>query len=216
MIPGNPQAWAEKFKSADQRLIERILFVWPQCLLILPSQPLEDFITANLVNLLSKDIVARRIGYLEYQYVPFGMKVDRSVFGKGYIDFAVILDSNRESYVAYECKRLNIQSGKSRSSLATKYVTEGMMRYVKEQYAEGLPFACMLGYVVDGDMAFACQRIWKAIKEKKSELGLLSGPNPIGNLEGIQRFFTGHKRTGSSQLFEIRHALLSCNNSDLG
>jgi hypothetical protein len=117
------------------------------------------------------------------------------------------VDQERERYVAYECKRLNVIHQGARSSLATRYVTDGMMKFITEQYAQSLPVACMLGYVMDGDLAFALTQVHGAIGARKLPLGLVSGPIPGSAVAGIERFSTGHQRSTNSSI-EIRHVLL--------
>jgi hypothetical protein len=209
MTFGNPEAWASRFRSIDQRLMERVVEVWPQCLSLLPEQPEEDFITANLVNLLSKDAIMRKICYLEYHYAPFGMQPNGAVFGKGYIDFALILDQDRDIYIAYECKRLNVRYKGRRRSLAGPYVNEGMMRYVSEKYSDGLPFAGMIGYILDGDVPFARSQLWNAINVEKDSLCLVEGPNLAERTLIPECFTTLHQRPNGISAIEIRHVLLS-------
>lgn len=212
MVLGDLQFWSRQFISADERILERIATVWPACLNVLPVQPKEDTITINLIDLLGKDPVIRRIcHWLEFQYEPFGTAPNGQKFSKGKIDFAVLLDWDRERYIAYECKRLNVIHNGKRSSLATDYVTDGMMRFMTEQYAEGLPIGCMLGYVLDGDVPFAISQLTKAIKAHQL-LNLVTGPNTIVATQNIERFLSSHNRTGNLMI-ELRHALLPFQNT---
>ncbi|MDH3256902.1 MAG: hypothetical protein OEM27_04740 [Nitrospinota bacterium] len=204
---GDPSIWTIRFRSIDQRLLERIAYIWSKCLSVLPVQPDEDMITRNLVNFLWKDSETRKLGWPDYQYVPFSELPKGNVAEKGYVDIGFILDQDRDRYIAYECKRLNVQYKGSRQSLATPYVKEGMMRYVSEQYSEKLPFACMLGYVIDGDIPFAKKQVWKAIGMKKLELRLLGGPNSADKIASLERFITDHQRSSGNPI-EIRHAFL--------
>lgn len=207
MMVGDPQDWKDHFITVDERVLQRVLHVWPGCVGLLSGQPEEDTITINLVDLLSKDAVVRRICYfVAYQHEPFGTHPGGAKFSKGKIDIAVLVDRERERYIAYECKRLNvIHSG--RASLATPYVKEGMMRFLTEQYAEGLPVGCMLGYVMDGDLPFAGAQLNAAIEAEKLPLGLVSGPNTVPSIPALARFLTTHKRSTNAML-EMRHALL--------
>jgi hypothetical protein len=208
MMIGDPQLWKDRFITIDERLLARILHLWPACLAPLPQQPDEDTITINLVHLLAKDPVVRSIcHWVEYQYEPFGVHRNGARFSKGIIDLAVLLDWERETYLPYECKRLNVIHSGSRSSLATPYVGEGLIRFVTEQYAEGLPLGFMLGYVIDGDLAFALRQIHAAIDAQKVPLLLTDGPNSGAVVPGIERFATGHQRASKSQI-EVRHVLL--------
>jgi hypothetical protein len=207
MLAGDPKDWTRHFISIDQRLLGRIAAIWPGCLALLPAQPTEDQITINLIAILSKDPVVRSIcHWIEYQFEPFGTDANGTKFSKGKIDLAVLLDWERERYLAYECKRLNVLYSGGRSSLATDYVKEGMMRFMTEQYAEALPVGCMLGYVIDGDIAFAVSQLHAAIKAHQP-LGVTSGPTPHSALENVTRFLTTHTRTARTSI-ELRHALI--------
>ena len=209
MVVGSPSAWTERFRSLDVRFLECVTAVWSQCLATLPPAAVEDTITINLVNILSKDRQARRLfHWLEFHYEPFGFTPDGTAYSKGEIDMAVVLDGKRERYLAYECKRLNVVRNGRWESLATRYVKEGLIRFVTEQYAENLPVGCMLGYVMDGDVSRAQSRILSEIKGRAADTGLTEGPGrdrPIGN---AMRFFSRHLRPGSRHKIEIRHALL--------
>jgi hypothetical protein len=204
---GDLKDWTSRFRTLDERLLERILAVWPKCLAVLPCQPIEDRITINLVACLSKDAIVRRICfYIEYQFEPFGTAANGAKFSKGQIDLGVLLDWDRERYLAYECKRLNVIYNGQRSSLATEYVKEGMMRFLTEQYADGLPIGCMLGFVMDGDIVFAMAQLNSAIQAHNVPLALVSGPTTAPSIGGITRFLTEHQRP--THLIELRHALL--------
>lgn len=208
MLIGDVQGWVDNFVSFDDRFLERIAAAWPACMAVLPEQPGEDDITINLVDHLAKDIVVRRLcHWVEYQFEPFGLAADGSKYSKGIIDIAVLFDWERERYLAYECKRLNVINGGNRSSLATVYVTQGMMRFLTEQYAEQLPVGCMLGYVLDGDVPFARSRIADAIGGHVP-LALAEGPTTLAAIETMERFRTRHARPTGSQI-ELRHALFS-------
>ena len=52
-----------------------------------------------------------------------------------------------------------------------------MMRFVTGKYAKGLPVACMIGYVMDGDLSFAYARIRATIRRNGGALRLQDGPN---------------------------------------
>lgn len=208
MMVGNIQAWAAHFISFDERFLERVAIVWPTCISVFATQPKEDDITINLVDRLAKDAVVRRLcHWVEYQFEPFSLAADGSKQSKGIIDIAVLFDWERERYLAYECKRMNVINSGSRSSLASAYVTQGMMRFITEQYAEQLPIGCMLGYVMDGDLPFAQAKV-KTIITDHTPLALIDGPTSLTAISMIERFRTRHARAAGTEI-EIRHALLS-------
>lgn len=207
MVVGDPREWRDRFVGFDERLLARILHVWPTCIGLLPGQPEEDDITINLVDLLWKDAIVRRLCYyIEYHFEPWGIDTNGAKFSKGQIDIGVLLERDRDYYLAYECKRLNVVNSSTRSSLATRYVTQGMMRFLTEQYAESLPVGCMLGYVMDGDLPFALQQVSHAITAHKTPLVLTAGPTAGQAMPGTERFHTGHQR--ATNPIELRHLLL--------
>lgn len=209
MAVGDPSYWVSHFTSIDDKLLERVIAVWPQCLQVFPVNPEEDVITTNLVHFLSKDGEARKLfHWLEYQFEPFGFTPDGLAFSKGQIDMAVLLDQDRERYLAYECKRLNVPFTSGLQSLATPYVQEGVIRFITEQYAENLPIGCMLGYVLDGDTELAISRVHAAIEANKSTIGLTGGPIATDSLVTVTRFTTDHVRPASGNTIHVRHSLL--------
>lgn len=209
MLLGDAQVWLDRFTALDDRLLERIVAVWPACIAPLGPQPHEDTITIALVWRLSVDPVVRRLCYfIAYQHEPFGLAADGTKFSKGKIDFAVLFDWERERYLAYECKRLNVRNVGGRASLATDYVVDGMMRFVTEQYAQDLPIGCMLGYVIDGDLVFAQQRVSDAIAAH-APLGLQDSPRFRAAIGDHPRFETSHLRANDS-IINLRHTLLTC------
>ena len=114
---GDPKDWTARFRSLDVRFLELVLAVWPRCRAVLPSNPDEDTITINLVEILSRDEAGRRLfHHLAYQHEAFGYTDGGWAVSKGKIDMAVLLDHERERYLAYECKKVNVkEKGKFRS-----------------------------------------------------------------------------------------------------
>ena len=81
------------------------------------------------------------------------------------------------------------------------------MRFITEQYAEGLPFGCLLGYVLDSDVAFARQQVDAAIAAH-APVNLAEGPVDLSDLTGTTRFRTKHVRNSGAAI-ELRHSFLS-------
>jgi len=121
---------------------------------------------------------------------------------------AVFLDQDGEKYLAYECKRLNVVNKGSRESLATKYVKDGVKRFVTEQYAEHLPTGAMLGYVMDGDISFAQSKVQAALDTNQEEVNMISRPTPADPIAIIRRFRTWHRKETVAHNIEIHYGLL--------
>lgn len=209
MIAGDPSAWTARFRNLDVRFLERVAAVWRRCLATLPDDPDEDTITINLVAMISVDLEARRLfHYLAFQHEPFGYTEEGWAYSKGKIDMALLLDRERERYLAYECKLLNVSRNGKKRSLATEYVTKGVARFISGQYAADLPLACMLGYVMDGNLDTAWARVCAAIAAHRTDTGLAWGPRASEPVGSMRRFSSGHCRASSGGPIEIRHALL--------
>jgi len=209
MLVGDPTHWIAQFRSLDARFLECVLAVWPRCVAVLPEKPDEDTITINLVDILSRDARARRLfHHLAFQHEPFGYTADGWAYSKGKIDMALLLDQERERYLAYECKRLNVVRNGTRRSLATPYVLEGMLRFITEQYAADLPVGCMLGYVLDGNVNAASTKVRAAIDSYSANIGLVEEPTDNLSVGPIKRLSSIHCRPSNGSDIEIRHALL--------
>ncbi len=210
MLTENPVEWRDHLRSLNALFLECVMAVWPRCVERLPDNPSEDTITLNLVEFLLSDPVARNLFvYLAYQHEVRGLKDGGEVYSKGRIDMALLLNQAGSNYLAYECKRLNVdqQNGKKRS-LATPYVLDGVCRFTTEQYAAGIPLACMLGYVLDGNVNSARTKVWAAINKLKAEVDLV-GSLQVGKAIGtIERFSSVHRRGATGLDIEIGHALL--------
>jgi len=98
--------------------------------------------------------------------------LDKKGTQKGRIDIRVSHGYMPSEYFSLECKRLNqIDDEGNFSSLAGKYVDEGVMRYVSGQYSGGKNGG-MIGYVMDGDTVKAVNCVNDAIEKRKEKLGI--------------------------------------------
>ena len=212
MIFENTNSWINYFKRHDERLLVRICEILPDCIETLHDNPHEDEITVNLVNRLRSDTEIRRLfHHCQYQFEPLGYDENGIAYSKGKIDFAFFWDQDQEKYLAYEAKRLNIKTTTGTTlSLATAYVTEGLVRFVSEQYSEGLPVGCMLGYVMDGNTKTARAKIIKSITENNQLVGLIAGPSALPAIASAIRMTSDHQRRKSGEKINIRHALVPC------
>ena len=209
-LVGSSARWRRRFLNIHAKIMDGIERVWPACRSHCSSASEENKITRQLVVRLKQDRMLRSgPGHIVSQYELLPEEVVGDVGPKGYIDIAVLFRVGREKvYLALECKRLNVSSsGGGRKSLASEYVNEGMMRFVQAQYALGLPFGVMLGYVMDGDVVFALAAVKKRICECVAVLRCEpSGPKDIEAPGPFQSFSTTHQ--GPSCAIELRHFML--------
>ena len=206
MMEGEQLGWKAEYRRRDALFLRFVMEVWWQVAARLPTDALEDTITKTLVDRLDAGTRARALFYCDYQFVPMDRTRDGSLGADRFIDIAMIMDNDRSRYLAYECKRLNVRREGARRSQAGSYVADGTMRFVTGQYAKDLPVACMIGYVMDGDVAFAYARIKATVRRNQSALRLQDGPTAEPPLDAMTRFVTMHERNGDG--IELRHALL--------
>ncbi|MCU7940759.1 MAG: hypothetical protein KZQ64_04735 [gamma proteobacterium symbiont of Bathyaustriella thionipta] len=176
MTIGTSSLWLRNLKDIDHELMKCVERVWPTVIKRLKQTEREDDITKRLVNLLRKDRAICNLGFLNIHF-----KLDeKDKFGdfttKGILDMALFLGQDHERYIAYECKRLNIvtDKGKRIASLAGPYVEEGVVRYATAKYSEKLPYGCMMGYVMDGDIDFSLKQLKSSITKRKKLINLKS------------------------------------------
>lgn len=208
MLQGDPTEWLRLFRGVEQRLLDVIPTVWSKCSTGLGAQPREDRITQNLVFYLKRNARARKLGAIHCQLMLLEQQKEGDVTAKGYIDMAVVLGSDADCYVAFECKRLNVNFDSGYDSLAGQYIEKGMMRYISAQYALELPLGAMIGYVLDGDLVSAEARIFAAIARRNAMLRGCGPPVSRPSLASMRRFTTSHLRAGENLPFEIWHSLL--------
>lgn len=210
--------WVSGFRALADQLLPHIVALLPRCVSSLGSNPHEDCITRNLVSGLSASATVREIAVVEYQFEPFRVDARGNCVSTGRIDFVAHSGSIagppriplRETYVAYECKRLNVQTKTGMRYLAPEYVDDGVVRFVRGQYSESLPFGCMLGYVIDGDVAAADKRVRASLRSKKSATGMFKCPAALSAERVYIQFETHHHRSSSGACIELRHILVSC------
>ncbi|HUT93736.1 MAG TPA: hypothetical protein VMY37_30005 [Thermoguttaceae bacterium] len=112
-------------------------------------------------------------------------------------------------YLAFECKRLNVKYESGFRSEASKYVHEGMSRFMEHKYARGLRQGGMIGYVMDGDVDAAVRAIEGQFRDHKKLLLLrvpkLARSSLVPDNSNIRE--TTHHGTGRP--FRIHHLFLA-------
>lgn len=208
MLAGNPADWLSHFISLEERLIDAVEAAWPIC--IAPLQAVkgtmthEDYITNHLAAALMRSKAFP--GRIMPQYALLAPNAKHLLQVGSKIDFVLTIGDDEDVYLACECKRLNVPYKKKTRPLAHEYVRDGLTRFVTGQYANGLPLAMMIGYVMDAQVAFAHERLKKALQRSKL-IGLKSTKHPPPTAGQPMRFFTTHQCAAGHDI-EVRHTLL--------
>ncbi|PCJ99986.1 MAG: hypothetical protein COA45_04005 [Zetaproteobacteria bacterium] len=210
MTVGKSSLWLKCIKDIDHELIECVERVWAKVIDRLEQTDLEDKITERLVDILREDKAACDLGFIALQHKLKEKDKIGDYTTKGILDIALFYDQDHQTYIAYECKRLNTvtEEKKRKASLAGPYVEEGIVRYATAKYSERLPYGCMIGYVMDGNICFASKQLRSAIEKRKVLINLEYGPINFKN-SYFTAFETTHRRKYDNSLIVVRHRLFS-------
>lgn len=210
MLIGKPSFWLRSIIDIDKEVMKCVKRVWPKVISRLAQTNKEDEISERLVDCLREDEKISQYGFITLHFKLKEQDSKGDFTTKGILDIALFLDQDYQKYIAYECKRLNILSkdGKRKASLAGPYCDEGIIRYVTAKYSEKLPYGCMLGYVMDGDIEFAFKQLAAAIEQRSDALELCAGNIAFARKE-FPEFETAHFRVSDNSNITIRHRLLS-------
>jgi hypothetical protein len=209
MLAGNLAKWLSHFRTLEQRVADAVEAAWPVCIAPLQrkknAMTHEDHITEHLVYALIK--TKKLPGRVVYQYSLLTETAGQSVSVSSNIDFVLTVGDDEDVYLACECKRLNVPYKSGIRGLVGEYVDEGLMRFVTGQYANGLPLAMMLGYVMNARTDRARRGVRRAMALRSASIRLLSErDDPAVNGRPL-RFFTTHA-CASGQTIEVAHTLL--------
>ena len=114
----------------------------------------------------------------------------------GRIDLCWFHGYHEETYIAFECKRLNVSFPSGKRSLAADYVGEkGMGCFLSGKYSAGHEHGGMLGYVMDGNLSAAMSAVSTAILNARNRL-LMSSDESLSKSsihpDDLQLRETGH------------------------
>ncbi len=206
MLVGDPSAWLPHFRSLGDRVLAAIDETWPVCLT--PLMPIkgtltrEDPITEQLVLAL---IRSKKVpGRLVPQYSLLTERPDGTAHLSSDIDFVLTMGDDEDVYLACECKRLNVPFKSGKKALVREYLDEGLARFLIGKYSPGLPYALMLGYVMDGNTVSARRALRRALTARTAALRLSS----LSASSDDDPFASHHDRVDDCDI-EVVHRLLA-------
>ena len=166
----------------------------------------EDHITEHLIqSLIRTKSLPRRI---IYQYTLLTEDEHGNVSISSNIDFVLTVGDDEDVYLACECKRLNVPYKTGMRGLVGEYVDEGLMRFVSGQYANGLPAAMMLGYVMNARTDRARRGVKRAMAFRSAAIRLQSDRDALAIAGRPLRFHTTHM-CAPGHTIEVAHTFLA-------
>jgi hypothetical protein len=203
---GEPTEWINFIDTMVPEILELISASW-LTMPALRSDAHEDPTTEELCRLLRQNRGSADLPFqIHIQMVELDPEAGQD---HGRMDIAFIpLVPREDIYFCLECKRLNVVRDGAVRPYATEYVTHGMMRFVRGQYAKVVHHGGMLGYVLDRDVGQAIGNVSAAIQARRIDLrmdapGVLC-PSTTRPYDPSARE-TLHQRSGDGRLFQIHH-----------
>lgn len=203
---GEPDEWLDLIASQVPEILQLVWSTW-QTMPSLATDALEDPTTDELCRRLRNSrTVADLPLRVDIQMVELGAPADAEQ-GRMDIVFSPLVPTE-EVYFCLECKRLNVVKGARKRSYATEYVVHGMMRFMTGLYASRVQEGGMLGYVLDGNVRDAINRVSTVVGSRWQELGmespgLLLGSTMLATVATARE--TRHRRGTAEEPFVIHH-----------
>ncbi len=167
---GSPDRWLGFIDSRVPAIIRIVVETWnslpaPYC------DDLEDDVTERFCGALRRARGRCELPFrIDIQLVELSPAAGED---QGRMDIVFSPPVPREDiYFCLECKRVNVRTATGIRRYFAEYVTNGMLRFVRGQYAKEVQHGGMVAYVLDGDVVSAVTGIESNIARHVDELGL--------------------------------------------
>lgn len=141
---------------------------------------------------------------------PASRKSNTSLKPDGFIDFKMFYAwGTQEDYFGIECKRISSSTKGKDKDLATDYINDGVMRFIKGTYSPNHDCAAMIGFVIDGKLKDCIDRIQQRLNKYCKKI-LIVKDLAVENDFGIQNdlYRTIHHQQDRTSLFRLLHLFL--------
>ncbi|MBX2850193.1 MAG: hypothetical protein KTR15_00440 [Phycisphaeraceae bacterium] len=215
---GAPTAWSRVIDPIVPEILRLVVDTWRE-LSVSETNQREDDITNLLCIALRRNRELRELMfYVITQAVVLEPGVGEEV---GRIDIMFLPTEtgrvpSEEVYFCLECKRLNVPQPEGIRPYAAEYVRLGMMRFVTGQYAQSVQHGGMVGYVLDGNVSGAMERVEQNIDRQQQGLHIVLPATfkPSMHSESPNARETHHRRDNGGAHFCIHHLFVSAGTSE--
>ena len=165
----------------------------------------EQFIAGLLVEEMRAEAKARRLHIRIEEEI--GTRSPGAQEPDGRIDIQIVYSFAQEEYFGIECKRVRAR----RVTLAKKYVTQGVLRFVNAKYSVGHDWGALVGFAIDGDCAGSAEQVRtqlasSAAARTKREW---EAETSFGHFADL--FSTEHDQDATGATITLMHMFLSIN-----
>lgn len=170
MTVGNPALWSDIFpENLVPQILDLVCTTWEAFEKPKPDEH-EVPITRRFKCVLQQAKNFRRLPIRIEREVAEDDPATAAELGRIDLKLAPAESAREEVHFAFECKRLYALVNGSWEALASKYVDEGMTRFVEGQYSARMNHGGMIGYVLNGNTAQAKRQVERNISEKRQSL----------------------------------------------
>jgi hypothetical protein len=210
MTVGDPADWDDFFQqNLVPAVLAHVVTTWQQMARPGPSD-LEDVISDKLYSAL---VNAKRRSDFPFLIRREDLEFDTDLAKEtGRKDIVFFPSTHEEVYLCLEAKRLNAMISGRRESLASKYVTEGMQRFVDGKYAAFVRHGAMLAYVLDGEVDRAMKNVENNIRSRLTELRMDKNCGFVASTvrpDDLRTKETHHRRAHQKAVFRIHHLFVA-------
>jgi len=211
MTVGDPAYWDDFFQqNLIPAVLSHVIEIWEQMPKPGPSE-LEDAISDKLYSALVN--AKRRSDFpflIRREDLEFDTDLAKETGRKDIVFFPSLQE--QDIYLCLEAKRLNAMISRRRESLADKYVTEGMQRFVDGKYARFVRHGAMLAYVLDGDIDRAMNNVENNIRSRCAQLRMDKNGGFLASTvrpDDPRTKETRHRRAHERVIFRIHHLFVA-------
>ena len=203
---GAPDEWVDLIGTLVPDILDLVISTW-EAMPPPKSNAREDPTTEALCRCLRQNRNSSDLPFrIDIQMVELDPAAGED---QGRVDIAFSPMVPRENiYFCLECKRLNVVNDGRLRRYASEYVTHGMLRLIRGQYAAQVSQGGMLGYVLDGNVTQAIQNVSGVIRNRFQELGMKSPGQMLPSSvwpDNSRLKETHHSRRHISGRFQIHH-----------
>jgi hypothetical protein len=211
MTVGDPSQWDNFFQqNLIPAVFAHVITTWEQMPKPGPSD-LEDAVSDKLFSALVK--AKRRSDFpflIRHEDLEFDLDLATTTGRKDIVFFPSL--QQEEVYLCLEAKRLNAIISGRRESLADKYVTERMQRFVNAKYARCVRHGALLAYVLDGKIDRAMKNVENNIRSRLTVLCMDENGGFVASTIRPEDAFareTHHRRAHETNVFRLHHLFVA-------
>jgi hypothetical protein len=200
---GNIQDFANQLGSSGIKIMFRLIYV--AYLRLYDSGKIQETmsepeITEELYNKLLEVVIENGDPAIRPVHEKAHRKVSKTPGKAPTIDLCFRDDFHSESYLGFECKKLETANKKRFDD----YIVGGVCRYLSGSYSKNCSIGSMISFVINGDL----RKIISEITTRVNTVCCLSKMTPTNIIEGCPAQYQSTHRRANTSSFTLFHIFL--------